>query len=265
MQQRQSQFRTTPFLPPSTPVFQQETQPFPIISPDATPVPESLIEAQPSPLIQLHRIHRPSKKGLTRIVASLLTLLLAAAVFVIWFGTPATSSSSPSSSITQQSFGPSSQTPGTGTSAGPLHVYIIGSVKHPGVYTLPAGARVYQLLQAAGGALPQADLVSLNLAAPLTDGQEVYVLAVGESPPTYLGGVPGPGANGTATTQSGQLVNLNTATSDQMRTLLHVSSTTAQNIIAARPYTSIDQLLKVNEASDCCLFRFSSYNRWLLC
>jgi competence protein ComEA len=129
-------------------------------------------------------------------------------------------------------------------------VYVTGSVKHPGVYTLSAGARVYQLLQVAGGALPQADLVSLNLAAPLTDGQEVYVLAIGESPPTYQGGVPGPGTNGTATTtQTGQAVNLNTATLDQMRQVLHVSSATAQKIIDYRtqhgPYTSVDQLLQV--------------------
>lgn len=178
-------------------------------------------------------------------VAGLLTLLLAGAIFVIWFAAPA--GPSPSTNITQQSFGASSQTPGVGTpTGGELHVYVTGSVRHPGVYTLPAGARVYQLLQAAGGALPQADLVSLNLAAPLTDGQEVYVLAVGETPPTYLGGVPGPGTNGTATTtQSGQLVNINTASADEMRTVLHVSSTTAQNIISGRPYTSIDQLLQV--------------------
>src|SRR5579859_333656 len=244
MQQQQNQFRTTPSSPLPLPVFQQETQTLPAIPPAVTPVPEPLIEAQSSPLI---RVRPPSKKGLTRIVASLLALLLAGTIVGIWFVTPTASSSAPSTNITQQSFGPSSQTPGAGTpTGGALHVYVIGSVRHPGVYTLPAGARVYQLLQAAGGALPQADLVSLNLAAPLSDGQEVYVLAIGESPPTYLGGVPGPGANGTATTtQSGQLVNINTATSDEMRTLLHVSSTTAQEIIAKRPYTSVDQLLQV--------------------
>ncbi len=52
---------------------------------------------------------------------------------------------------------------------------IVGAVRHPGVYTLPASARVYQLLQAAGGPLPNADLVALNMAAKLSDGQEVYV------------------------------------------------------------------------------------------
>lgn len=182
MQQRQSQFHTHPSSPPSLPVFQQETQSLPATSIPSpiTPTPEPLTDAQFSPLI---RVRSFSKKGLTRIVAGLLTLLLAGAIVAIWFVPP--SASSPSTTITQQSFGPSSQNAGTGTpSGGTLHVYVIGSVRHPGVYTLPAGARVYQLLQAAGGALPQADLVSLNLAAPLTDGQEVYVLTIGETPPT---------------------------------------------------------------------------------
>jgi competence protein ComEA len=251
MQQRPSQFRTIPSSPLSapSPVFQQGTQPLPIPPPDLTPIPEPFIEAAPLPLL---RVRPFSKKGLTRIVAIGLALLLTGAIFVIWFVAPAASSSSPQSNVTQQSFGSSSQNSGAGTpTGGALHVYVIGSVRHPGVYTLPAGARVYQLLQAAGGALPQADLVSLNLAAPLTDGQEVYVLTVGETPPTYLGGVPGPGTtNGTVTTtttttQNGQLVNINTATSDEMRTILHVSSTTAQKIIAGRPYTSVAQLLQV--------------------
>lgn len=250
MQQRPSQFRTISSspLPSPSPVFQQGTQPLSIPPPEATPLPEPFIETTPPPLL---RVRPFSKKGLTRIVAIGLVLLLAGAIFVIWFVTPEASSSSPSSNVTQQSFGSSGQNSGAATpTGGALHVYVIGSVRHPGVYTLPAGARVYQLLQAAGGALPQADLVSLNLAAPLTDGQEVYVLTVGETPPTYLGGVPGPGTtNGTVTTttttQNGQLVNINTATSDEMRTLLHVSSTTAQKIIAGRPYTSVAQLLQV--------------------
>ena len=56
-----------------------------------------------------------------------------------------------------------------------------------------------------------------------------------------------PNASGTATT--GQLVNINTASADDMRLNLHVSSTTAQNIVNFRlqhgPYTSVDQLLQV--------------------
>lgn len=63
--------------------------------------------------------------------------------------------------------------------------------------------------------------------------------------------MPGPGVNSTATT--GQLVNINTASVDEMRQALHLSSTTAQNIINYRlqhgPYTSIDQLKQVVSTS----------------
>jgi hypothetical protein len=141
-------------------------------SPDFATMPGPLTEEKPLSFIRLHLL---SRKRLTRIVASVLTLLLAGAIFVIWFVAPRASSSSLPANISQQSFGSSSQSAGTSTpTGGALHVYVTGSVKHPGVYTLQAGARVYQLLLVAGGALPQADLVSLNLAAPLTDGQEVY-------------------------------------------------------------------------------------------
>ncbi len=74
--------------------------------------------------------------------------------------------------------------------------------------------------------------------------EEVYVLANGEKPPTYIGGVPGPGTSGSAT--AGQLVNINTASADEMRQSLHISATTAQSIVNYRqqngPFTSIDQL-----------------------
>ena len=112
------------------------------------------------------------------------------------------------------------------------------------MYILPTGARVYLLLQEAGGPLPDADLVALNLAASLSDGEEVYVTRIGEIPPTYIGGVPGPGTSGSA--NAGQLVNINTASVDEMRQNLHISATTAQAIVNYRqqngPFTSIDQL-----------------------
>jgi competence protein ComEA len=117
------------------------------------------------------------------------------------------------------------------------------------VYTLPAGARVYALLQAAGGPLPKANLVALNLAAKLTDGEEVYVTLIGEQPPTYLGGVPGSGSGTPNSNSTGQQVNINTASADELRQNLHISSTTAQNIVNYRlqhgSYSSIDQLLQV--------------------
>ena len=188
----------------------------------------------------------PNKKKLTRIVAIIIILALGIALYFIWH-TPA--STNPSPVITQQNFNGTSSNSSVNTSSplttnGNLHVYVVGAIKHPGVYVLPGGARVYLLLQDAGGPLPNADLVALNLAAPLSDGEEVYVTRIGEKPPTYIGGVPGPGTTGSATT--GQLVNINTASVDEMRQSLRISATTAQSIVNYRlqhgPFTSIDQL-----------------------
>jgi competence protein ComEA len=134
-----------------------------------------------------------------------------------------------------------------------IEVYIVGAVRHPGVYTLPAGARVYQLLQAAGGPLPEANLVALNLAAVLRDGEEIYVTRVGEAPPPIaVNGSAQEGASsvsGSPAASSSALVNINTASVDELRQQLHVSATTAQNIVNYRlqhgSYTAVDQLLQV--------------------
>ena len=223
--------------PVQPPISQQQTAPQPAVN------------AAPEPVNAGSLLKLPLKRKSTRIIAIIITLVLAVALYFIWH-TPASTTSLPG--ITQQNFSGTSSnssgsTGGSTTTGGDIHVYVVGAVKHPGVYTLPSGARVYQLLQAAGGALPNANLVALNLAAQLSDGEEVYVLANGETPPTYIGGVPGPGASSTAT--AGQLVNINTASADEMRQGLYISSTTAQNIVNYRlqhgPYTSIDQLQQV--------------------
>jgi len=200
----------------------------------------------PESLTPISASRFPNKNKLTRIVAIIIILALCIALYFIWH-TPASTNSSPV--ITQQNFSGTTSNSSVNTSNplttnGNLHVYVVGAVKHPGVYILPTGARVYLLVQDAGGPLPNADLVALNLAAPLSDGQEVYVTRIGEKPPTYIGGVPGPGTTGSSTT--GQLININTASVDEMRQNLHISATTAQSIVNYRqqngPFSSIDQL-----------------------
>jgi len=188
-----------------------------------------------------------------RIVAAVIVVGLAIALYFIW-SSPTTAPASPS--ITQQNVSTTSfTTNATNTttnsstdSSGDIQVYVVGAVKHPGVYTLPADARVYQLLQAAGGPLPNANLVAMNMAAKLSDGQEVYVAVIGETPPGNLGGTLGAGTDATGT-GTGQLININTASVDQMRLALHISSKTAQEIVDYRTqhgnYTSVDQLLQV--------------------
>ncbi len=174
------------------------------------------------------------KKKLLRGAAVLLSALLLLALYLTWHSATPTSASP---TVTQQSSNSSlqpttaSSTPAIVGSSGMIQVYILGAVAHPGVYTLPADARVYQLVQAAGGTLPGADLVALNLAAKLTDGEEIYVLSVGEIPPNSISNPPGTGADSsTPTVAPGQLVNINTATETEMEQALHVSSTTAKKL-----------------------------------
>jgi competence protein ComEA len=232
-------------------ISQQQTIPHLAANSPLAPLPIPLSPADPTLLSQ------PSITRRLRVIIPIaIVLLLLLGIYFVW---NASTTSSPlstnSSGITQQNFGngPASTSSNaaatTSSNSGNIQVYIVGAVLHPGVYTLAAGARVYALLQAAGGPLPKANLVALNLAAKLTDGEEVYVTMIGEIPPTYLGGVPGPGNGTPNNAATGQLVNINTASADEMRQNLHVSSTTAQNIVNYRtqhgPFSSIDQLLQV--------------------
>jgi competence protein ComEA len=70
---------------------------------------------------------------------------------------------------------PTTGSSGHGRSGRRVVVQVVGEVTHPGVVALPAGSRVVDALDAAGGALAAADLDQLNLAAKLRDGQQVRV------------------------------------------------------------------------------------------
>src|SRR5262245_23412311 len=144
----------------------------------------------------------------------------------------------------------------TGTAAATeVVVHVAGAVASPGVQRLPPGSRVIDALDAAGGALPGADLPRVNLAAPLVDGQQVYGPKPGDQPPLAAGvGAPGGagaagGAAGAGGAVPGALVNLNTASAEQLDTLPGVGPATAAAIIAHRdqhgPFTSVDQLVDV--------------------
>jgi hypothetical protein len=71
---------------------------------------------------------------------------------------------------------------------GQIQVYALGAVVAPGVYALPGGARVHDLVSAAGGATADADLTRVSLAGALADGGTVSIPRVGEAIPLMLGG-----------------------------------------------------------------------------
>ncbi|MFM1762141.1 MAG: hypothetical protein RL478_1751 [Actinomycetota bacterium] len=139
-------------------------------------------------------------------------------------------------------------------------VYVSGEVVKPGVYVLLATARVIDALQAAGGATNHADLVVVNLAAPLVDAAQVFIPRMGSTPRVTLprphaginlpiaGGSGGAGPGGGATSTAG-IVDINSATLFDLDALPGVGPSTAQAIIDYRvangPYASVDDLLNV--------------------
>ena len=141
-----------------------------------------------------------------------------------------------------------------------ITVYVSGEVVKPGVYVLLATARVIDALQAAGGATNHADLVVVNLAAPLVDAAQVFIPRIGSTPRVTLprphaginlpiaGGSGGAGAGGGATSAAG-IVDINSATLSDLDALPGVGPSTAQAIIDYRvangPYASVDDLLNV--------------------
>ena len=115
-------------------------------------------------------------------------------------------------------------------------VSVVGSVARPGLVTLPSGARVAAAVEAAGGLLPGADPASVNLAAVVTDGQQIVVGAPG---------VPGSAAAADAETAPGGPVNLNTASVAELDALPGVGPVLAQRIVDHRkqgPFRSVDEL-----------------------
>lgn len=116
-------------------------------------------------------------------------------------------------------------------------VDVEGGVVHPGVYRLPAGSRIDDLLGFAGGFTDQADMEavarSINRAAKLSDGAKIYVPIKNMS-----NGTNNPTNDNTAS------VNINMASRAELEKLPGVGPVIADKIISSRPYTRIEELVE---------------------
>jgi competence protein ComEA len=135
---------------------------------------------------------------------------------------------------------PPTGTPSPSSTPAPLLVYVTGAVANPEqTIDLPAGSRVQDAIDAAGGFTEEADLTGVNVAGILRDGDQIHVPEISEESSTVL-----------ATPSGGDIVRVNTATVEELQALPGIGPALAQRIIDYRDengvFTSFDDLDQVS-------------------
>ncbi len=113
-----------------------------------------------------------------------------------------------------------------------LQVAVQGEVVNPGVYDLPWGATITDLLAAAGGLTDDADVNLVNMAAPLDASSSIFV------------------PSRQAETPTGTRISINSASLEELDTLPGIGPALARRITAGRPFNSVDELLDVSGIGD---------------
>lgn len=147
------------------------------------------------------------------------------------------------------------------TEAKALVVQVVGAVAVPGVYTLEEGQRVIDAINAAGGMSGDASQASVNLARQLQDGEQIYVPTIEEAQSgltasplaagaTYASGASASGSASASSGTAGGLININTATEEQLDQLPGVGPSTAKAIVDYRTqngrFSSIEDIQEVS-------------------
>lgn len=134
-----------------------------------------------------------------------------------------------------------------------IFVHVLGAVAQPGLFEVAEGARVVDVVAAAGGLLPTADQTGVNLARLVSDGEQLYIPVLGEVVPGATGGQGPAAAGGTGSGPAGPgaaaTVNLNTATAADLDTLPRIGPAMAQRILDYREtegrFASVEDLRNV--------------------
>lgn len=134
-----------------------------------------------------------------------------------------------------------------------VYVYVTGKVKNPNVYRVPEDYRIYQVIELAGGFLEDAETRNINLADKIFDGMQITVYTVGEET------VPVYGENN----DGSPMININTASREQLMTLPGIGEAKADSIISYRNenghFNSIEDIMKISGIKEGAFEKIKSY------
>lgn len=135
--------------------------------------------------------------------------------------------------------------------AGELVVYVCGAVNQPGIYTLNAGSRLYEAIALAGGFSAEAAPAYHNLARSISDGERIYILSAKELELlTVEQQTHGENGEENPFMEGNSLINLNTATAEQLMTLSGIGEAKAKAILEYRKkvgqFTDIEEIKNVS-------------------
>ena len=132
-------------------------------------------------------------------------------------------------------------------------VHVCGEVVNPGIYELPAGSRIYEAVKAAGGFTENAAEESVNLASPIEDGVQIRIYSKEEAETLAAGAAPFDGFEASGEGKE-PVVNLNTATKEELMTLSGIGESRAEDIIRYREenggFQNIEDIMKVSGIKD---------------
>ena len=130
-----------------------------------------------------------------------------------------------------------------------IFVDVCGAVANPGVYEMDADSRVFQVIEAAGGFLPEAASASVNQAQPVSDGQQIYVPTQEEVEEGTMPAVIQQTDTAGDSDMAEGVVNINTADADILKSLSGIGDAKAQAILAYREeygaFSTIEEIMQV--------------------
>ena len=131
-----------------------------------------------------------------------------------------------------------------------IYVYICGEVTNPGVYELAEDSRIYEAVDAAGGFTENAARECVNLASKVSDGMQIMIYNKEEAALLLAGSGSAGGNAGQNGTSGSGLVNLNTATKEELMTLKGIGEAKAEDIIRYREksggFKKIEDIMKIS-------------------